>query len=130
MPGQLARKNSPGARATAFANRFRDEKAAYEGVYALSETNAEGSVDVAQVCVIKKESDGRFSTKEVTDDFPIRTLAGSALGAAVGVLAGPVHGELQFCRSGRWFSQTCEAARARSSSQAWGSGSSSWLICS
>jgi uncharacterized membrane protein len=59
---------------------FRDEKGAYEGVHALAEMNTEGSLDVAQVCVIKKEPDGTISTKEVSDDFPIRTLAGTAIG--------------------------------------------------
>ena len=67
---------------------FGDEKAAYAGVRAFAEMNTEGSVDVAQVCVIKKEPNGTISTKEV-DDFPIRTLAGTALGSMAGVLAGP-----------------------------------------
>ena len=67
---------------------FGDEKAAYAGVRAFAEMNAEGSVDVTQVCVIKKEPNGTISTKEV-DDFPIRTLAGTALGSMAGVLAGP-----------------------------------------
>ena len=67
---------------------FGDEKAAYAGVRAFAEMNAEGSVDVTQVCVIKKEPNGTISTKEV-DDFPIRTLAGTALGSVAGVLAGP-----------------------------------------
>ena len=69
---------------------FGDEKAAYAGVRAFAEMNAEGSLDVAQVCVIKKEPNGTVSTKEVDDDFPIRTLAGTALGSLIGVLGGPV----------------------------------------
>ncbi len=69
---------------------FKDEKAAYQGVRAFSEMNAEGSVDVAVVCVIKKEADGTVSTKEVADGFPIGTLAGTALGSMVGLLGGPV----------------------------------------
>jgi uncharacterized membrane protein len=69
---------------------FGDEKAAYAGVRAFAEMNAEGSLDVAQVCVIKKEPNGTVSTKEVADDFPIRTLAGTALGSLAGILAGPV----------------------------------------
>ncbi len=69
---------------------FKDEKAAYQGVRAFSEMNGEGSVDVAAVCVIKKESDGTVSTKEVAQGFPIGTLAGTALGSVVGLLAGPV----------------------------------------
>lgn len=69
---------------------FKDEKAAYQGVRAFSQMNSEGSIDVARVCVIKKESDGTVSTKEVAEGFPIGTLAGTALGSVVGVLAGPV----------------------------------------
>jgi len=69
---------------------FKDEKAAYQGVRAFSEMNREGSLDVAQVCVIKKESDGKVTTKEVAEGFPIGTLAGTGIGAVVGVLGGPV----------------------------------------
>ena len=69
---------------------FDDEKAAYEGVHALAEMNAEGSLEVTQVCVTKKDSDGNLSTTAVSDDFPIRTLTGTVLGAVVGVLTGPV----------------------------------------
>lgn len=69
---------------------FGDEKTAYAGRRALSEMNAEGSIEVAGMCVIKKEADGTVSTKQIAEDFPIRTLAGTALGSLVGVLGGPV----------------------------------------
>ena len=70
---------------------FQDEKAAYEGVRAFSEMNAEGSLDVAAVCMVTKAPDSTISSREVSDDdFPIRTLAGTGVGALVGVLAGPV----------------------------------------
>lgn len=69
---------------------FKDEKTAYQGARALSEMNSEGSIDVAAVCVIKKESDGTVSTKEMAEGFPMGTLAGTALGSVVGLLAGPV----------------------------------------
>ena len=69
---------------------FGDEKMTYAGSRALSEMNAEGSIDVAAMCVIKKESDGTVSTKHIAEGFPIRTLAGTALGSLVGVLGGPV----------------------------------------
>ncbi|HVP34921.1 MAG TPA: DUF1269 domain-containing protein [Steroidobacteraceae bacterium] len=69
---------------------FKDEKTAYQGVQAFAEMNAEGSVDVAAVCVIKKELDGRLVTRDMTDfDFPIRTVVGTTLGALIGILAGP-----------------------------------------
>jgi uncharacterized membrane protein len=68
---------------------FGDEKTAYAGSRALSEMNAEGSIEVAGMCVIKKEADGTVSTKQIAEDFPFRTLAGTALGSLVGVLGGP-----------------------------------------
>ena len=71
---------------------FKNEKAAYEGVRAFSQMNAETSLEVAMVSVIKKEPDGKVTAKDIGADydFPIRTLAGTALGAMVGVLAGPL----------------------------------------
>jgi uncharacterized membrane protein len=69
---------------------FGDEKTAYAGTRSLSEMNAEGSIEVAAVCVVKKDADGTVSTKQVSEEFPIRTLAGTALGSVVGVLGGPV----------------------------------------
>lgn len=69
---------------------FNDEKVAYQGTRALAEMNTEGSVDVGAVCVIKKEADGKVSTKQVEGDFPMATLAGTAVGAVIGVLGGPV----------------------------------------
>jgi len=69
---------------------FNDEKAAYEGTRALSELNAQGSIEVDALAVIKKNADGTVSTKQVDGDFPIGTLAGTAIGAVIGVLAGPV----------------------------------------
>jgi uncharacterized membrane protein len=70
---------------------FSTEKAAQEGVRAFLDMNAEGSIDVFVMYVIKKESDGSVSTKKVEDNYvPIRTVAGTAVGALVGALAGPV----------------------------------------
>jgi len=69
---------------------FRDEETAYKGIEAFSEMNAESSVDVAMMCLIKKERDGSISTKEVNDGFPIRTLAGTVLGAVAGLVAAGV----------------------------------------
>jgi uncharacterized membrane protein len=69
---------------------FNDEKAAYEGTKAFSELNAQGSIEVDALAVIKKNADGTVSTKQVDGDFPIRSFAGTAIGAVIGVLAGPV----------------------------------------
>jgi uncharacterized membrane protein len=69
---------------------FNDEKAAYQGTRALAEMNTEGSVDVGAMCVIKKEADGQMSTKQVEGEFPMATVAGTAIGAVIGVLGGPI----------------------------------------
>jgi len=70
---------------------FRDEATAYQGVRTFAEMNSEGSIDVAAVCVVTKAPDGTVSNREIHDyDFPVRTLAGTGLGALAGVLAGPV----------------------------------------
>ena len=69
---------------------FDEEKAAYEGARALSDLNAEGSVAVNAVAVIKKNVDGTISTRRVDGDFPIQTFAGTAIGSVIGILGGPV----------------------------------------
>jgi len=67
---------------------FNDEKTAYEGARALSDLNTEGSITVDAVAVVTKNADGSMSTRKVDGDFPIRTLAGTALGSVIGVLGG------------------------------------------
>jgi uncharacterized membrane protein len=67
---------------------FNDEKSAYEGARALSELNAEGSIDVFVAAVLQKDAQGRVATKKVKSDFPIQTLAGTAVGGLIGLLGG------------------------------------------
>src|SRR5262249_45672109 len=69
---------------------FKDEKTAYQGVHALAELNAEGSLSVDAVAVIWKNPDGTVTTRDAEGDFPIRTFAGTAMGSILGALAGPV----------------------------------------
>ncbi len=69
---------------------FGSEKAAYEGVRALSALDSEGSIDVNALAVIKKNADGTVSRERVDDEFPAWTLGGTALGSLIGVLGGPV----------------------------------------
>ena len=69
---------------------FGDEKAAYEGVRALSALDREGSVEVNSLAVIKKNADGTVSRERVDDTFPAWTLGGTALGSLIGILGGPV----------------------------------------
>jgi uncharacterized membrane protein len=69
---------------------FNNEKAAYEGVHALTALESEGSIAVNALAVIKKNADGTVSRERVDDEFPVQTLAGSAIGSIIGVLGGPV----------------------------------------
>ena len=69
---------------------FDDETKAYEGSRALRELDAEGSVSVHAEAVVMRNPDGSLVTKEISDDFPIRTAGGTAIGALIGVLGGPI----------------------------------------
>jgi len=69
---------------------FDDETKAYEGSSALKELDSEGSISVHDEAVVKRNPDGSLTTKEVSGDFPIRTVGGTALGALIGALGGPV----------------------------------------
>lgn len=69
---------------------FGDEKAAYEGVRALSALDRDCSIAVDSLAVIKKNADGTISRERVDDEFPVGTLACTALGGVIGLLGGPV----------------------------------------
>jgi uncharacterized membrane protein len=69
---------------------FDDETKAYEGSSALKELDSEGSISVHSEAVVKKNPDGSLTTKEIDSDFPIRTAEGTAIGALIGVLGGPI----------------------------------------
>jgi uncharacterized membrane protein len=69
---------------------FDDETKAYQGSSAIKELDADGSISVHALAVVNKNPDGSLTTKEVDDDFPIRTLEGTAIGALIGVLGGPI----------------------------------------
>ena len=71
---------------------FRDEKSAYEGVSALHALDAEASIVLNRLAVIKKKPDGTVATERIDDDFPppSGTLAGTAVGSLIGMLGGPL----------------------------------------
>jgi len=66
-----------------------NEKKAYEVLRALKELDQDGSITIYGEAVIEK-ADGTINTKQVDADFPIRALGGTALGAFIGLLGGPV----------------------------------------
>jgi len=69
---------------------FNDEAKAYEGSHALKQLDAEGSIAVHAAAVIKKNADGTVTLKEDEEGFPIRAVAGTAVGAVIGLLEGPI----------------------------------------
>jgi len=68
---------------------FNDEKSAYEGARALSDLNKQGDIDVFAAAVVEKDAKGWVTTKKVQGDFPIQTIAGTAIGGLIGLLGGP-----------------------------------------
>jgi uncharacterized membrane protein len=69
---------------------FGDETKTYEGSRALNELDSEGSISIYSKAVITKNPDGTISIKQAGDEFPVRTLTGTAIGALIGLLGGPV----------------------------------------
>jgi len=69
---------------------FNDEAKGYEGSHALKQLDDEGSIAIHAAAVIKKNADGTVTLKEDEEDFPIRAVAGTAIGAVIGLLEGPV----------------------------------------
>ena len=69
---------------------FENELKAYDGSRELKALDAEGSISIHSEAVIKKNDDGTITIKQEGDDFPIRTVGGTAVGALIGLLGGPV----------------------------------------
>ena len=69
---------------------FENELKAYDGSRALKELDSEGSISVHAGAVVKKNDDGTATIKQAGDDFPIRTIGGTAVGSLIGLLGGPI----------------------------------------
>ena len=69
---------------------FGDHSKAYEGTRALKELDSEGSISIHAQAVITKNPDGMISIKQAGDEFPIRTVGGTAVGSLIGLLGGPI----------------------------------------
>ena len=69
---------------------FGDESKAYEGTRALKELDSDGSISIHAQAVITKLPNGAISVKQTGDEFPIRTLSGTAIGSLIGLLGGPI----------------------------------------
>jgi uncharacterized membrane protein len=69
---------------------FDNESKAYDGSKALTELDFEGSISVHAQAVIEKDDEGKVTVRQKGDDFPNRTVGGTAIGALIGVLGGPI----------------------------------------
>jgi len=69
---------------------FDNELKAYDGSKALKTLDSEGSISVHAEAVVKKNDDGTITVKQEGDDFPLRTIGGTGIGALIGLLGGPI----------------------------------------
>jgi len=69
---------------------FDNELKAYDGSKALSDLDSEGSISVHAKAVMVKGEDGKITVKQAEDEFPVRTVGGTAVGALIGLLGGPI----------------------------------------
>jgi uncharacterized membrane protein len=69
---------------------FGDQSRAYEGTRALKELDSEGSISVHAQAVVTKHPNGTISIKQAGDEFPVRTVGGTAIGSLIGLLGGPI----------------------------------------
>jgi uncharacterized membrane protein len=67
---------------------FDTENKAYEGKKGLAQLDNQGSITLYAEAVIAKNADGTVTVKQ-HDTGPLGTLAGTALGSVIGLLAGP-----------------------------------------
>ena len=68
---------------------FDNEAKAFEGKTALLDLNREGTISIYGSAVVAKKADGSSTVKQIDEDFPLGTLAGTTLGTLIGVLGGP-----------------------------------------
>ena len=68
---------------------FNDETKAYEGVQALKQLHAEGSLTLYSAAVIARDANGKITVKDWADRGPIGTVLGVVTGSLIGLLGGP-----------------------------------------
>jgi uncharacterized membrane protein len=69
---------------------FDNETTAYEGVKALKELDAEGSITLHESAVIANDEKGTINVKQTDDRGPLGTAVGLTTGSLIGLLGGPV----------------------------------------
>lgn len=68
---------------------FDSEKKAYEGLKALKELDAEGSIELYSTAVIAKDGSGNVTVKQAADEGPLGSAVGMLTGSLIGLLGGP-----------------------------------------
>ena len=69
---------------------FDNERQAYEGIRALEDLHADGTITLYADAVIAKDADGNTTVKQAADQEPLGTAVGLVTGSLVGLLGGPV----------------------------------------
>ena len=69
---------------------FPDERSAYEGLHALRQLHAEGTLTVYGTHVVKRDASGLLHTLKQNDQGPIGLGVGALVGGLVGLFGGPV----------------------------------------
>ena len=68
---------------------FNNETGAFEGLRAINQLDAEGSITAYAAQVVQKGADGKLSAKQTEGNFPLQTTKGLWLGTLIGLLGGP-----------------------------------------
>lgn len=69
---------------------FDSEPMAHKGEDAFKQLDREGTISVYAAATIKKDSDGKVTVLKANDEFPVRTVGGTAIGSLIGLLGGPI----------------------------------------
>ena len=69
---------------------LNSEYMAYKGVAILKQLDDEGSISVHAAAIIEKISDRKVTILQTKEEFPIRTVGGTAIGSLIGLLGGPL----------------------------------------
>ncbi len=69
---------------------FDSEDKVKEGADALKALDREGTVSVYAGAIIKKNQNGTVTALDYQEEWPIRTVSGTAIGSLIGLLGGPV----------------------------------------
>ncbi|HVP16761.1 MAG TPA: DUF1269 domain-containing protein, partial [candidate division Zixibacteria bacterium] len=69
---------------------LNSEYMAYKGAAILKQLDEEGSISVHAAAIIEKISDRKVTILQTKEEFPIRTIEGTAIGSLIGLLGGPL----------------------------------------